>query len=678
MLKHSKNNELEQICNDWISKNKSLLSEYSNEQKNLKRLFLTFLLNYQTDANWLNNPDYDEYLKLDIDLPNSSNISDNLIPTNELISLNIIRQTTSDDNDEGENENIYINMIVDATNIETYDSLKQITRKYYKLQSYIQDMICYKNFGNLKQYGEDFISFINKKISSFDETINETSINFNVFIVHINEDIKSNLINEIQMDEETSTIKVYHYNDKQLVDIYKRCVNCAWPYVNSREELNIMFDNGNKYTEYIVPNEDNLTGYLVNISAKSIHDLYIRYKEGLFSSNIRYFTKKGKGSKDVNDGIKKSIEDGGEMFFFFNNGITIVTSKLQFTGKSISKIILDKFSIVNGGQTTYLLGRTNFDKDFPIPCKILEVGIDISENLKNKNESQYTKNLNKWFSLTKDISYALNSQKAVSKKDLITNDSRVLQLKDWINKKYYLNKATHSFLITKQGEDGFIIDKTNLVKFENYLAIIFCFFFQKPGFAKNKKSKFYDIGWLEKAIGKKDDSLSFNQFLDSEQLCQVYNAKDKINKNIKKIVLVMNKNINEYNAKQIEQNRLLAHCNNFIMSIIGLTWQWSILPDIQNYKTLDSFHNKKWKYRNTKIFKDDISSIMWTNFINWIKVFIYNSYTQWKSSKTSGEATDYRNFTINDDAYWEYLVEKILTTKQEEWFSKFIDILEGI
>ena len=33
---------------------------------------------------------------------------------------------------------------------------------------------------------------------------------------------------------------------------------------------------------------------------------------------------------------------------------------------------LYNFSIVNGGQTTNLIGRTNFDNDFPIMCKVIK------------------------------------------------------------------------------------------------------------------------------------------------------------------------------------------------------------------------------------------------------------------------------------------------------------------
>jgi hypothetical protein len=48
--------------------------------------------------------------------------------------------------------------------------------------------------------------------------------------------------------------------------------------------------------------------------ASSIKRLYGTYGVALFSSNIRYFTKTGKGAKDVNNDITKQLKDNPEEF----------------------------------------------------------------------------------------------------------------------------------------------------------------------------------------------------------------------------------------------------------------------------------------------------------------------------------------------------------------------------
>lgn len=89
------------------------------------------------------------------------------------------------------------------------------------------------------------------------------------------------------------------------------------------------------------------------ITAKSIVELYKRYNNDLFSSNIRYF----KGDTSVNGGIQNTIKKDKSFFHLYNNGIKI-------TCKSITKLPLNSgnfdyaffklndMSIVNGAQTT--------------------------------------------------------------------------------------------------------------------------------------------------------------------------------------------------------------------------------------------------------------------------------------------------------------------------------------
>jgi hypothetical protein len=46
--------------------------------------------------------------------------------------------------------------------------------------------------------------------------------------------------------------------------------------------------------------------------------------------------------------------------------------------------------------------------------------------------------------------------------------------------------------LTKNGEEGFYMEKSNMVKIEKYFQLLSAFFIQQPGFAKNQKAKFYN------------------------------------------------------------------------------------------------------------------------------------------------------------------------------------------
>ena len=140
---------------------------------------------------------------------------------------------------------------------------------------------------------------------------------------------------------------------------------------------------------------------VVNASAFSIKKLYGEYNIGLLSRNLRYHIKGGKLDKKIRDTINKNPES----FWLKNNGITIICDNFVIDGCEVK---LWNFSIVNGGQTTYLLNKSNITekKDFWLTCKIIKT---IGETEDEKVA----------FSL--EIAEAANSQKAIKPADLRAN-----------------------------------------------------------------------------------------------------------------------------------------------------------------------------------------------------------------------------------------------------------------
>lgn len=223
------------------------------------------------------------------------------------------------------------------------------------------------------------------------------------------------------------------------------------------DEATISVDRENNYVSY-----GNENSVIVNMSAKSLKALYELYGyRGLFSQNLRYYVKNVK----VDNNVIESIQEHQEDFWYLNNGIILICEDYSIIG---TKVILYKFSIINGGQTTKLIGETEFDKDFYVQCKII----------KNKYMIEDER-----LEFISNVAEASNTQKPIKDKDLIANriEQRLLkkqlanvgiycQIKrgEKVNKKLYPNPWQNT---------------TN----EELGQFLLSFVYQKPGTARGSK-----------------------------------------------------------------------------------------------------------------------------------------------------------------------------------------------
>ena len=92
---------------------------------------------------------------------------------------------------------------------------------------------------------------------------------------------------------------------------------------------------------------------IVNASAFSIKELYAKHNITLLAHNLRYHISGGNIDKE----IKATIEKTPELFWMKNNGITIICDDFSIDGREVH---LKNFSIVNGGQTVYVLHKSCF------------------------------------------------------------------------------------------------------------------------------------------------------------------------------------------------------------------------------------------------------------------------------------------------------------------------------
>lgn len=198
---------------------------------------------------------------------------------------------------------------------------------------------------------------------------------------------------------------------------------------------------------------------IVNVSAKSLWTLYKKNQNGLLGMNLRYYVK----SATVDRGIKDTIEQQPDSFWYRNNGITIACDAWDIDG---SKLKLSNFSIINGGQTTNRIAQYGVEEDFYILCKVIKALGDTRE----QQEQFIVK-----------IAEASNSQKPIKKEDLRANATEQHRLKEEL-------KRVRVNYITKRGskKNKLYEQPYNEVTIKRFGKLCISAKLKLPGTARNK------------------------------------------------------------------------------------------------------------------------------------------------------------------------------------------------
>ena len=223
------------------------------------------------------------------------------------------------------------------------------------------------------------------------------------------------------------------------------------------EEGKVVVDQPNNFLRY----EDH--SIVCNISAQSLKKLWeAEGDRGLLAMNLRYYIK----STNIDNKIEESILFDGKDFWYLNNGIIIVCNDYKIVGK---EVWLKQFSIVNGGQTSRMIGTIPFDNDFFISCKIIK---NVFENANDKNV------------FISKVAEASNTQKPIKAKDIIANRIEQRNLKSELAE----NKV---FIEIKRGEKcnhEVYSEPWQRTKNNELAQDLYSFVFMEPGPARNSVS----------------------------------------------------------------------------------------------------------------------------------------------------------------------------------------------
>ncbi len=263
-----------------------------------------------------------------------------------------------------------------------------------------------------------------------------------------------NKIKNTQHDFPADAVRIY------TLDSIEKEIQSVQESLSTVSFEKIKIDTPNNYLKY---ESKDSRGIMCNVLSTSIIQLYNKYAGlGLFDLNIRRYIR----NNLVDNGIKRTLDSDRENFWFLNNGIIIACEDFEVDGDTVK---LQNFSIVNGGQTTTLIGTykgTN-TREFYIPCKIVET-------LHDDDAAEF---------FTK-IAEASNSQKPIYARDLKSNAPEMVRLARWLeqNKVYleikrgYKPKGSFSYKL-KNDELG---------------QLILSFAFQRPGTARSGKRVIFE------------------------------------------------------------------------------------------------------------------------------------------------------------------------------------------
>jgi hypothetical protein len=155
-----------------------------------------------------------------------------------------------------------------------------------------------------------------------------------------------------------------------------------------------------------------IESWILSMTGKDVGFLYKDARDRLFARNIRGFL----GDNAINEGMKETLQQEAEHFWYFNNGITIVCNTARKTAEKGQVILrVSNPQIINGQQTTRTLAEYPQGK-----ASVLVRVISIPRDDRH-DEVGFEK-------LVSNIVAATNWQNPIVPSDLRSNDKRQVSL----------------------------------------------------------------------------------------------------------------------------------------------------------------------------------------------------------------------------------------------------------
>lgn len=160
--------------------------------------------------------------------------------------------------------------------------------------------------------------------------------------------------------------------------------------------------------------------YIAIIPGKLLSEIYIEHGSKVLEGNVRAFLGTS-GSKSVNSGIRRTINNEPDKFFTYNNGIATTAADVETEEKDgqlyITKIV--DMQIINGGQTTASLAEAVLKKTNP---ELNGIFVPMKLTVIDDRETENEDGVRFYDQMVQNIAKYANSQNKVTAADLFSND----------------------------------------------------------------------------------------------------------------------------------------------------------------------------------------------------------------------------------------------------------------
>lgn len=160
--------------------------------------------------------------------------------------------------------------------------------------------------------------------------------------------------------------------------------------------------------------------YIAIIPGKLLADIYINHGSKVLEGNVRAFLGTS-GSKSVNSGIRRTINNEPSKFFIYNNGIATTAAEVEtqeIDGQLLITKIVD-LQIINGGQTTASLAEAVLKRTNP---NLAGIFVPMKLTVIEDRETENDEGVRFYDQMIQSIARYANSQNKVTAADLFSND----------------------------------------------------------------------------------------------------------------------------------------------------------------------------------------------------------------------------------------------------------------
>lgn len=319
-------------------------------------------------------------------------------------------------------------------------TMTRVDELYWKL-FYFLDETCNRNINEFFDPSDEMIdvaSFIRMKLNNPKSDDPEKILKIK-FLILTNKELDTKLMNQDLLStktrkktKSTKKIKKDNFNDMPLeIDLWHLERIYDQEQNSLTETIHIDFEKD--YNVEGIPCikgniGDNLgyQAYIAIIPGKLLADIYIDYGSKVLEGNVRAFLGTG-GSKSVNSGIRRTINNEPQNFFTYNNGIAATAANIEFTKQDTQLYItqIDDLQIINGGQTTASLAEAVLKKTNPsLEGIFVPMKLTVIEDRQNQNDD----GISFYEQMVQDIARYANSQNKVTAADLFSNDPFHIQM----------------------------------------------------------------------------------------------------------------------------------------------------------------------------------------------------------------------------------------------------------